>query len=86
MKNFLLLLKKKEKFFILIIFLFSFIVMGLETISVSILPIIFTKFIDTGHSDALELIPISFQNVLSILQTKENLIIFIISLFTSSYI
>ena len=76
MKNFLLLLKKKEKISIVIVFLFSFIVMGLETISVSIVPIIFTKFIDTGNYNTLGSIPISFQNILSALETKQNLIIF----------
>ena len=81
MKKFLLLLKKKEKFSIVIVFLFSFIVMGLETISVSIVPIIFTKFIDTANFSALESIPISFQNVLSAIETKQNLIIFVIFLF-----
>ena len=81
MKNFLLLLKKKEKISIVIVFLFSFIVMGLETISVSIVPIIFTKFIDTGNYNTLGSIPISFQNILSALETKQNLIIFVIFLF-----
>jgi ABC-type multidrug transport system fused ATPase/permease subunit len=81
MKKFLLLLKKKEKFSIIIVFLFSFIVMGLETISVGIVPIIFTKFIDTGNFNALESIPISFRNLLSALETKQNLIIFVIFLF-----
>lgn len=78
--KFLSLLNKREKLFLVILFLLSFIVMALETLGVTIIPIIFTKFIE-GESAAFEKIP-EFINVLAnILDSKISLTIFIICLF-----
>ena len=78
--KFLSLLNKREKLFLVIIFLLSFIVMALETLGVTIIPIILTKFIE-GESVEFEKIPEFINALANILDSKISLTIFIICLF-----
>lgn len=81
LSKFLSLLKKKEKFFLIFVFLLSFITMGLETLGVAIIPVIFTKFIDIGNIGEYEKMSGLFKDITNLLDTKLSLTIFIVSLF-----
>ena len=75
------LLNQKEKIFLIITFLLSFVVMALETVSVAIIPVIFTKIIELDNFNELEKVPLIVRDLLNYLNTKYTLLIFVICLF-----
>tara|TARA_B100000900_G_scaffold400601_1_gene404416 strand:+ start:597 stop:2306 length:1710 start_codon:yes stop_codon:yes gene_type:complete len=75
------LLTKKEKILLTFTFFVSFIVMGLETIGVAIIPVIFTKIINLDNFDQLEKLPIFLTNLLNYFKSVYSLLFFTVSLF-----
>ena len=75
------LLTKKEKILLTFTFFVSFIVMGLETIGVAIIPVIFTKIINLDNLDQFEKLPIFLTNLLNYFNSMYSLLFFTVSLF-----
>ncbi len=75
------LLTKKEKILLTFTFFVSFIVMGLETIGVAIIPVIFTKIINLDNFDQFEKLPIFLTNLLNYFNSMYSLLFFTVSLF-----